>query len=312
MRKMKRIIATCLTATMMLGGLCACVQDGDENTDTTHTGATDKPATTDVAAPVTTAPAETASAVSLPNARDKNADWSVLMVGNSFSYYNDLNKPDGIFYNIATRAGYRVTVDCVYKGGYNLKKFFDPTDEYGKQVREKLAARRYDIIIIQEQSHTPISKAAEFYDSCRAFKKLADDNGAELWLYATWGYKAGHASLSKYGNDTADMEMKLRASYTAIADELGIKACYAGAAFSKVYAEHPSLEIYYTDKYHPGLNGSYLAGWVLFGSIFGVDPATLTYNGDINASYAGILRAAASSIVLNGAPIADGYTRRRR
>lgn len=292
---------------MMLGSLCACVQDSDENTDKTHTGATDKPTTTDVAAPVTTAPAETASAVSLPNARDKNADWSVLMVGNSFSYYNDLNKPDGIFYNIAARAGYRVTVDCVYKGGYNLKKFLDTTDEYGKQVREKLAARRYDIIIIQEQSHTPISKAAEFYDSCRAFKKLADDNGAELWLYATWGYKAGHASLSKYGNDTADMEMKLRASYTAIADELGIKACYAGAAFSKVYAEHPSLEIYYTDKYHPGVNGSYLAGWVLFGSIFGVDPATLTYNGDVNASYAEILRAAASSIVQNGAPIADGY-----
>lgn len=313
MQNIKRFIATCLTATMILTGLCACVRDAGDERETTNGGTTDEPHMPDTTAPdtqvpeTTEAPETTAAPTSSLTARDKAANYSILMVGNSFSYYNDLNKPRGILYYIAKNAGYNVTVDCVYKGGYNLKKYLDPADEYGKQVYAKLAAKHYDIIIIQEQSHTPVSKAAEFYDSCRGFKKLADDNGAELWLYATWGYKAGHASLAKYGKDTADMEMKLRASYAAIAEELGIKACNAGAAFSKVYAEHPNLEIYYTDKLHPGINGSYLAGWVLFGSIFGVDPATLTYNGDINSSYADILRAAASDIVIGGAPIAEGY-----
>lgn len=316
MQKIKRIIATCLTATMIFTGLCACVQDSgddpsgktDDTTDapsvpdTTSTEDSSSPSETTVAANESTA----AVASSL-TPKDISTHYRVLLIGNSFSFYNDLNKRTGIFFQIARKAGYNVTVDCVYKGAYTLKKFLDPNDEYGRQVYANLAANHYDIVVIQEQSNAPISNAGEFYDSCREFKKLIDDHGAELWLYATWGYKDGHADLGKYGRNTVDMEMKLRASTAAIAEELGIKVANVGAAFSKVYTEDPKLELYDTDKKHPGINGSYLAGYTLVGSIFGIDPATLTYNGDVSASYADILRAAASDIVLNGAPVSDGY-----
>ena len=42
---------------------------------------------------------------------------------------------------------------------------------------------------------------------------------AEIVLYATWGYQTGHASLTKYGKNTQEMEMKLRAAYTLIVGE---------------------------------------------------------------------------------------------
>lgn len=232
---------------------------------------------------------------------------SILFIGNSFSYFNDLNKPDGLFYNVAVNAGHNVKVDCVYKGGYTLQKFLDPNDQYGAKVSAKLSHEHYGIIIIQEQSHTPISNTAQFFDSCRRFKELADRNGAELLLYATWGYKAGQCELTRYGTDTADMEMKLRASYTAIASELGINVANVGAAFTKMLASFPNTEIYDPDLKHPGINGSYLAAWVLFGTVFGVDPSTLSYNGILDPVTAEALRTVASDIVCNGAPIAEGY-----
>lgn len=316
MKTIKRFFATCITATVMLTGLGACVQDNGDDLSEKNDDTTDAPTVPDAPSPEepsspseTTVAAEesTAAVASSLAPKDIGTPYRVLLIGNSFSYYNDLNKRTGIFFQIAHKAGYDVTVDCVYKGAYTLKKFLDPNDEYGRQVYANLAANHYDIVVIQEQSNAPISNAGEFYDSCREFKKLIDDHGAELWLYATWGYKAGHADLGKYGQDTVDMEMKLRASTSAIAEELGIKVANVGAAFSKVYTEDPKLELYHTDKKHPGINGSYLAGYTLVGSIFGIDPATLTYNGDVNASYADILRAAASDIVLNGAPVSDGY-----
>ena len=312
MKKLKTITAILLVGAFALSALCGCGGDGgkkdpQDTTDQPTENTTSAPETS-TSAPETTAPQppQTEAPAAL-NARDTSKKYRVLFIGNSFTYYNDMNKPVGIFYNIAKKAGYDLIVDSVYKGAYTLRQFLDEKDTYGKQVREKLNANKYDIVIIQEQSYLPISDPGDFYESCRDFKKLIEANGAEMWLYETWGYKEGHASLAQYGKSTADMEMKLRAAYAAIGEELGVPVMNAGAAFTKVIAEDPKIELYHTDKKHPGVNGSYLIAWTIFGSTFGVDPATLTYNGTVSAENATVLRAAASEIVRNGAPVDESY-----
>ena len=97
-----------------------------------------------------------------------------------------MNRPNGIFYQLATNAGYRVTVDSVYKGGYYLHQFLNEKDEYGAKVLELLNTVKYDMVVLQDQSAAPITNPGDFYDSCRSFKKLIDKNGAEMWLYQTW------------------------------------------------------------------------------------------------------------------------------
>ncbi|MBQ9080395.1 MAG: discoidin domain-containing protein [Clostridia bacterium] len=310
---MTKRIFSILLCTLMLLPLAAC---GSGNNVTT-------PADTTTAAPApsdTTQPTETTTAETTPaettapqtpdtslEARDKSKTYNILMIGNSFSYYNEMNYPKGIFYNVATEAGYKVNITAVYKGGHYLREFLDENDEKGKQVLYLLKNKKYDIVIIQEQSSNPISKPADFYDSVRQFKALADQNGAELWLYATWGYKSGHSQLSQFGKNTTDMEMKLRAAYTAIAEELGIGVAHVGAAFSEIYPASPTPNLYDDDLKHPGPAGSTLAAYTLFGTIFGVDPATVNYNGSLTATDADVLRAAASKIVKNGAPVTDSY-----
>lgn len=324
---MKRIICIMLSGLMLLS-MSACTDGGNgtgtTTPDTLNIPSSSQPAsdsTSDTGADTTSETAietttETTTETTAPEittpeplvARDTSKTYRVLLIGNSFTYYNDMNKPNGIFYKIATNAGYNVTVDSVYKGGYYLHQYLDENDEYGKQVLQRLTTGiRYDIVVLQDQSAVPISNPADFYDACRRFKTLIDANGAEMWLYETWGYKAGQKNLSSFGRDTFDMEMKLRAAYTAIGEELGVPVAYVGAAFSRMYADHPEIEIYHSDLKHPGAMGSYLIAWTLFGTIFGVDPATLEFGGILPKSYADPLRAAASEIVRNGAPVPESY-----
>lgn len=235
--------------------------------------------------------------------RDKTKQYNVLMIGNSFSYYNDLNRSNGIFYKVAHAAGYDLSVTCVYCGAYYLRQFLDPTDKYGSQVLGLLQSdTKYDIVIIQEQSANPIAKPQEFYDGCRRFKELVDANGGELWLYDTWGYEGSGKATDRF-----DMEMKLRAAYTAAAEKLGIGVAYAGAAMTSVNQHFPDFAIYDTDNKHPSLIGSTLAAYTLAGTIFGFDPLESSINNGIAADTAASLKLAASHIVRHGAPVADGY-----
>ena len=60
----------------------------------------------------------------------------ILFIGNSFTYYSDV---PAIFKEIADSAGKKVRVESVTQGSWNLSKFADEKDEYGKQVAKKLA-----------------------------------------------------------------------------------------------------------------------------------------------------------------------------
>ena len=307
---LKRIFSLFMCA-LMLFPLVACDSGTQASVTTPTDDTTPVPDGTTPAdtTPTETTPAETDSQEpeNTLTARDKTKTYNVLMIGNSFSYYNDMNSARGIFYNVLRESGYKVNITPIYKGGHYLREFLSEGDEKGKQVLQLLKNKKYDIVIIQEQSSNAIANPADFYDSIRQFKALTDANGAELYLYATWGYKAGKSNLNQYGKDTLDMEMKLRAAYHAIADELGIGVANVGAAFSEIYPVSKTPNLYNEDLYHPSLEGSTLAAYVLAGTIFGVDPATFTYTGSVSAANAEVLLTAASKVVCKGAPVAEDY-----
>ena len=227
--------------------------------------------------------------------RDKNREYNVLMIGNSFSYYNNMNGSDGIFYKIAESEGYNVTVTPIHSGGYYLHKFLDPNDPYGAQVKEKLENNRYDVIVIQEQSSYPIREFTAFFGSCEKFKELADQNGAELYLYATWGYKDGCPKLEQFGPRSSDMGMKLRHEYTRAAENIGAGIAEVGTAFIDI---GDKIELYEPDQQHPSLLGSTLAAYTIFGSVFGTDPNEFKYTGDLDEETAALLKSAASRAIL--------------
>ena len=208
---------------------------------------------------------------------DIKKDYRVLFIGNSFTENN--NMPKGIFAPLCKKAGYNVIVDQVTKGSYILESFANSADTYGAKIDSYLKKYKYDMVILQEQSHRSITNFGSFKRGVRALSEKIKENGAEVYLYETWGYKKGHGSLASYGGSTKAMAKKLHDAYISVADSVEAKVIYAGMAMLDVYTNHASsVEIYNTtDLYHPSVAGSTLIAYTIFSTLFSEDVRNVSY-----------------------------------
>ncbi len=234
---------------------------------------------------------------------------SVLFIGNSYTYYNDM--PSAIFAPIADAAGISVKVRAITKGGHYLYKYADPSDEYGAIVDEALSSAHngeYDFVILQEQSQQPAGEdAAVFFDSVRSLSARIRTLGAQPILYSTWGRESGCPVLAQNGWTNESMTWKLAASYSAIGEECSIPTAMAGLAFFDVYTSHPEIGLYNPDQSHPSYAGSYLAAMTLLGRIFQVRPTSIRFDGELDSDHAAILRAAAEKAVFDPPAVPEAY-----
>ena len=309
---MKRTLSLFLAMLLLI--CCGAVSCGRSDVKETTATTSDTDATTagtdattaNTSAQTTTAATE--SAAENPDARDPSVPLNILFIGNSYTHYNTM--PTAIFQPIARAAGYTVQVHALTEGGYHLWEFADPLDAKGADLRHILngVKKKFDVVILQEQSNTPISNPQRFYSGVRDMCALIYEHNpdAEIVLYATWGYQKGHADLTKYGKTTQEMEMKLRAAYTAIGEEMGLKVAYAGAGMT--YAmEHSTIGLYNADRTHPSPAGSTLAAMTLFSAIFRVHPGTLGDTTVISADALTAVREAVTYVYENGAPVDAAY-----
>ncbi|MBR3964780.1 MAG: hypothetical protein IKJ80_05190 [Clostridia bacterium] len=288
---MKKLLTFALAALMLV--LPSCNGEAEQTTAPTT------PETT----PAVTTPAET-TAEETTALRDKETELRILFIGNSFTFYNDM--PTKYFRNLCGAAGYKVKVEAITNGGHFLSEFADTSDEYGAKVDKALKNNKYDIVILQEQSGCPIANRSRFFGGVRDLAKKVKDNGAELYLYETWGYKKGYSKLSSHGGTTKIMEMKLRAAYTAIAEEVGAQVILAGVAMLDIHTQG-KIEVYRDDLFHPSAKGSALVAYTIFAKIFMHDPRTVKYTCGMGEEISADMKEAAYKAVFEEQPIPDGY-----
>ena len=204
-------------------------------------------------------------------------NYRILFVGNSFTEFH--NMPQEIFAPLCEMAGINVTVDAVTRGSYILENFANPADFYGAKVDKCLRENKYDFVVLQEQSSRPISDKESFKRGVRRLAEKVKENGAELFLYETWGYKEGHGSLHSFGSSTHDMAKKLSESYMEAAKEVDAKIIHAGIAMLDVYVNHKDeIELYMSDYHHSSQTGSTLVAYTMLCTIFGVDVRNVDYS----------------------------------
>ncbi len=228
-------------------------------------------------------------------------DTSVLFIGNSYTYFNDM---PGMLAKLAHSAGYvGATVDSVTKGGYTLEQLCDDENEHGRRVSERLSSGKYDFIVLQEQSLRPAEDPEAFYAGVRdMLEKISRTQpNAALVLYETWGRKAGHRVLADRGWSPTYMYQKLRAAYGEAARRYGCRLSRVGGAFAAVCAERGDIELYNEDMSHPSRAGSYLAACVHYTTVFGRSPVGLGYIDELSPEDALYLQSVAANAALCGA-----------
>ncbi|MBQ8654144.1 MAG: SGNH/GDSL hydrolase family protein [Clostridia bacterium] len=172
----------------------------------------------------------------------------ILMLGNSFTYYNDMPRL------LSAMTGWEVVSHT--RGGARLAEHLNPETELGARTLPALQNEKYDYVVLQEQSRAPFAESEAFRRSVRELCSLIRQNGAKPLLYATWAYRDGTEKLASTGLTYEEMDAALYAAYHQAAEENSALVADAGRAFS---AARGLIDLYQPDDYHPSPAGSVLA-----------------------------------------------------
>lgn len=223
---------------------------------------------------------------------------SVLFIGNSYVYVNDL---PNTFRQLAQSLGDEVTVASSAPGGYTLLQHasYAPT-------QTAITAQQWDFVVMQEQSQLgalPIESTSTEYG---ALQLLADIEAN--WectypvFYMTWGRQNGddlNCDAFPFMCTYDGMQEGLRSTYLYLATMNDAYVSPVGVAWKQVRDTQPQINLYDPDGSHPSVAGTYLAACVFYCTLFQESCVDATFNSSLPAGTAAILRGIASATVLD-------------
>jgi hypothetical protein len=191
-----------------------------------------------------------------PTTQDQSAT-SVLFIGNSLTYANDL---PGTTAGIAASTGFAISVGDASRGGVALIDYFHDSGAALRAIDEGA----WDFVVLQQGPTWP--------GLCRdtlvlATTMLADRiraRGGTPALMMPW------AAL----NDMQYLD-GVRAAYREAATAAGALFLPVGDAWKIALDDDPTLPLYDSDDYHPAPLGTYLAALVVYEKLTGGDARQL-------------------------------------
>lgn len=188
----------------------------------------------------------------------------ILWIGNSYTMYNDL---PGMVSKIAAEQGVKLVPTRFLKGGEHLSGHYA-----NPLLIEALNKGGWDYVVIQEYSTGPAQSTREVIADTYHYAHLLDSlalagsPSAHVIFYMTWGHKKTNTHNSQMRDPAypldenyTDFQNHLRLSYLEMTYENHAWCAPVGMAWQTVRQEHPEIELYVKDNYHPSLAGSYLA-----------------------------------------------------
>lgn len=215
---------------------------------------------------------------------------SVLFIGNSYTYYNDLEM---IVAHLASAdTVYSLFTERTAVGSYTLL-------EHAARPETILAikSRKWDFIVLQEMSTLPITNINEFSDGAKKLEQIIKETRPDfkgLLLYMTWGRKdvASESSMTSRGIKTFNqMQDALAGAYLKVGLERNAEVAPVGIAWQKVRSSYDSqIDLYNSDGTHPSFAGSYLTACVFYSSICDRSPVGNLYKETLSQNVADILQ----------------------
>lgn len=222
---------------------------------------------------------------------------SVLFIGNSYTYVNDL---PGTLGSLATDLGKEITIDSKTNGGFTFQNHVDDPATY-----VKIHSKPWDVVVIQGQSQEPSFPDGQVNSyTLPAAVRLSDSIWANhacsnVMYYMTWGRQDGDPQWSEI-NTFDKMNTRLYNAYMRMADSSDqAMVSPVGAVWRYVRENQPGINLYSSDGSHPSAEGTYLAACTFYASLFRQSPVGATYTGGLSTATAGIIQQAAASVILD-------------
>lgn len=175
---------------------------------------------------------------------------SILFLGNSLTYYNDLPKMVEV---AAQAAGVNLRIGSVALPNVAVIDHADGLTP----AREAIAAQRWDLVVLQ-QGPTPEGICRDtLVLAAERLAALASASGAKVALMSTWTRITVPGFLPE-----------ARRSAVLAADAVDGMVLFVGDAWRLANERDGSLALHSSDGYHPSVMGSWLAALVLVEQLF--------------------------------------------
>lgn len=174
---------------------------------------------------------------------------SILFVGNSLTYYNDLPK---LVEELSKGSSLTVKTTCLCSPNYALE---DHLNE--KKLQTMVATDNYDYVIVQQGPSSRQEGRDMLIRDGATLKELCLNTKTRLAFYMVWPSKTYFQSFNE-----------VIQSYTLAAEKNEALLCKVGAAWKIYFEETNDYSLYSEDGFHPSRSGSFLAAWVICAALF--------------------------------------------
>lgn len=221
---------------------------------------------------------------------------SVLWVGNSYVYVNDLPT---MVSQLALSKGDKISYDSKTNGGFTFQSHYnDPT------TFSKLESKPWDFVVLQAQSQEPSFPTGQVNSQTLPYAAYLCDSVYENrycsqpMFFMTWGRENGDPQWDSI-NTFYKMNERLRLAYLRFVDSTESSVSPVGSAWRYVRDNYPTIQLYSGDGSHPSVAGSYLAASTFYASLFRKSPVGASYISTLDPVTAQTLQEAAELTVLD-------------
>ena len=194
-----------------------------------------------------------------PKLPKPGAAVSILFVGNSYTQFHDLPAMVRAL-GRAQQPERTVTTVAITPGGCTLQQHWDATG--ADAPRTHLQDRRFDYVVLQEQSRRPLDEPQRLHEYAAKFAALVVEKKAVPVWYMTWARA-----------NEPEAQDRLSAAYGKAQQDGGGLLAPVGRAWQQLLAEAPPLPLHEADGSHPNVRGTYVAACVLYATMCGGDVA---------------------------------------
>jgi len=204
---------------------------------------------------------------------------SILFIGNSLTFYNDLpGRVCKILNAEDDSANEQFECVSIAKGGKRLEDHLsamksDTSGSWGRDLK-KAREQKWDYVVLQEQSMVPglgpqNREYQGYRESTSELARIFGKAGATIGIYRTWGFKDGDKRVFKdWYPDFLTMNSRLNQGFSEIQSLLRSQSTRVidlpvSRDFERIYREGPKERFLglYSDDRHPSKAGTCVAAW---------------------------------------------------
>lgn len=223
---------------------------------------------------------------------------SVLFIGNSYTASNNLPL---LISQMANSTGDNLRYSSQTPGGAQFTQHAT-----NPLVISEISSRKWDHVVLQEQSQKPSFAPSYVASNVFPFAKLLCDtiryfdSCTQPIFFMTWGRKngdAGNCPSAPWLCTYHGMDSALAMSYKTMANQNDAFVAPVGAAWNYIRINHPLIDLYSSDNSHPSIEGSFAAAATFYTVFFRKDPTLISFNSTLAPGDAQTIKQAVKSVV---------------